>query len=773
LSFNKLVNISKACAFAIACLSISVSAYADSDVFSDTIVTINPESNITKVTTELLTLSNQVPEEFDGLPDNSSLSLIKDYQLFTGQHVVEWEVTNPDMDDTITLKQIVYVTPFVSLPATGKIALESPVIDGVATSTFDVIPNLSTTNINQDEDIIITFKLSGTALTNKLENILINNHGGYDPDEKTLTIELSINSDTSKVDARDFKFTMQSYLSPLRTSKEAKTSEYDFYNFNDITGWEDGDILNVEIVEIINGAIDNENTTTTFTITDENLPPVILDFYAYTPQCYERPVSAVESDKSAKVTCAQQSSRDVVFNKNESENIVVFIEGYDPNGDSVKFDILFNDSNSVGYQNEDNSSTYFNNYHYVNLSEYGNVINVAAKLEEENRTDPLTAISGLTLYISTQNDDVILDSDKDSDGDGINDSAEGVTDSDGDGIPNYLDNSSDRSTLALVLGEEPMRTEPGIQLSLGPINSLALGQEASGAAVNPNDLTDYLDNGQPVDPDDITDEVGIEENLDLSTGFLFIEFIASNLAQAGDSVAVVVPLPESSKIPVNAIYAKFLTPRSIYNDFIFKSFEVDAYNEIHSAARIDSICPSYYDTSWKKGLTQGHECIRLIIEDGGPNDADGVANKQVEDPGLLAALANTAPLARAVATLVLLNGGEEGKIDGSSSFDSDGDALTYTWTQIEGPTLTIKSEGSILSFTAPVVNALTRVSVQLTVNDGTVDSNTTVVSFYIEAGEAEAIDDSTTNTSGGGGSFTLFGLFALLMIVVRRKVSIN
>jgi len=776
LNKNKFFNISKA--FAIACLSTSVSAYADSGNYSETIVTINPESSITKVTTELLTLSNQVPEEFNSLSDNSSMSLIKDYQLATGQHVIEWEVINTDTEDSITLKQTVFITPFVSLPATGKIALESPIINEVATSTFDIIPNLSTTSINQDEDISITFKLSGTALTAMVENILINNHDGYDPDEKTLTIDLAINSDTSKVDASDFKFTMQRYLGVLRTSKEETTSEYAFYNFNEITGWENGDILNVEIIDITNAVIDSENTTTTFTVTDENLPPVILDFYAYANNvvCDTSSVSALELGKSAKIACNAQSSGDVVFNTDESENVVVFIEGYDPNGDIVKFDILFNDSDSVGYQHEGNSSTYFNNYHYVNLSEYGNVINVEAKLEEENRTDPLTVISDLTLYISTQSDDIALDSDKDSDGDGINDSAEGVTDSDGDGIPDYLDNSSDRSTLAVYLGQEPMRSQPGIQLSLGPLNALGLGQEASGASIydyttsSNYNIYNYLDNGQPINIENITVDEELEFTSNIPT--LFIEFIASNLTEAGDSVAVVIPLYEDNVIPANAVYAKLLTPRSTYNDFVVKAFEVDAYNEIHSAARIDSLCPSYDDISWKRGLTQGHECIRLIIEDGGPNDGDGVANKKVEDPGIMATLANTAPVARAVASLVLINSGNKGEIDGSTSYDSDGDTLTYTWKQIEGPALTILSEGSVLSFTAPVVNALTRVSVELTVNDGTVESNRTTVSFYIEPGQAETIDDSATGTSGGG-SFTLFGLFALLMIVVRRKVSIN
>jgi len=47
----------------------------------------------------------------------------------------------------------------------------------------------------------------------------------------------------------------------------------------------------------------------------------------------------------------------------------------------------------------------------------------------------------------------------------------------------------------------------------------------------------------------------------------------------------------------------------------------------------DTICPVANDASYINGLTSGDRCVRLTITDGGPNDADGLANGTVVDPG--------------------------------------------------------------------------------------------------------------------------------------------
>ena len=45
------------------------------------------------------------------------------------------------------------------------------------------------------------------------------------------------------------------------------------------------------------------------------------------------------------------------------------------------------------------------------------------------------------------------------------------------------------------------------------------------------------------------------------------------------------------------------------------------------------------------GLTEGHWCVQITIEDGGENDDDQLANNQIVDPGGVAVLItqNTLP----------------------------------------------------------------------------------------------------------------------------------
>ncbi|MCK4737205.1 MAG: hypothetical protein KAT10_01490, partial [Sulfurimonas sp.] len=56
-------------------------------------------------------------------------------------------------------------------------------------------------------------------------------------------------------------------------------------------------------------------------------------------------------------------------------------------------------------------------------------------------------------------------------------------------------------------------------------------------------------------------------------------------------------------------------------------------NAVHSAASTAGACPAPGSDTYSVGLTAGHDCIQLTIQDGGPNDADGLANAEVKDPG--------------------------------------------------------------------------------------------------------------------------------------------
>ncbi len=68
-------------------------------------------------------------------------------------------------------------------------------------------------------------------------------------------------------------------------------------------------------------------------------------------------------------------------------------------------------------------------------------------------------------------------------------------------------------------------------------------------------------------------------------------------------------------------------------------------------------------------------------------------------------------------------------LDGTASYDPDGDALAYQWTQLTGPAVTLSNATSAgCTFVAAPVNTQTSLGFQLTVSDGTFTSvaNTTV-----------------------------------------------
>ncbi len=114
-------------------------------------------------------------------------------------------------------------------------------------------------------------------------------------------------------------------------------------------------------------------------------------------------------------------------------------------------------------------------------------------------------------------------------------------------------------------------------------------------------------------------QVGYTVNLDILA-----------LPVPGESVPVMIPLPAGTTIPKDAVWRKFTNMQ-------WHNFVEDADNVVQSAAR-DALgqCPVVSSDVWEEGLVEGYGCIRLIIEDGGPNDDDALANGVIRDPGVLA-----------------------------------------------------------------------------------------------------------------------------------------
>ncbi|HEY5601852.1 MAG TPA: fibronectin type III domain-containing protein, partial [Gammaproteobacteria bacterium] len=220
----------------------------------------------------------------------------------------------------------------------------------------------------------------------------------------------------------------------------------------------------------------------------------------------------------------------------------------------------------------------------------------------------------------------------DTDGDGVDDDIEGVGDSDGDGIPGYLDNlnlaRNVMQEMQAVATQYLMETEPGLALSLGDVALRAGGYKVG---VDDVDVEEHGNGG-----------AGAVLDTEYSYDGGLFDFNVSELPVAGQQVKVV--LAQFAAIPANAVYRKLTA--SGWQDFV-----IDANNNVASAAGGEGYCPSPGDSVYTSGLTEGHWCVQLTIEDGGPNDADGAADQQVKDPGGVG-LAIAQPL-----TIVITGGG--------------------------------------------------------------------------------------------------------------------
>jgi hypothetical protein len=208
-----------------------------------------------------------------------------------------------------------------------------------------------------------------------------------------------------------------------------------------------------------------------------------------------------------------------------------------------------------------------------------------------------------------------LSATQDSDGDGISDSDEGWLDDDQDGQPNYLDVSSQSNVLNEVAEDGftfLIEAEPGLKMVLG---ERALSNDGRGAKVEPESLSGALQ----IPEDEVKNVSG------------YFDFVVNDLPVIGQSVNIVIP--QRMAIAENVVYRKF--------DGVWFTFVEDANNTLMSAPGEQGMCPPPQSDLYRPGLNVGDWCVQLTIEDGGPNDADGMANGSVIDPGGVGSLINT------------------------------------------------------------------------------------------------------------------------------------
>ncbi|MCS6101611.1 Ig-like domain-containing protein [Shewanella baltica] len=238
----------------------------------------------------------------------------------------------------------------------------------------------------------------------------------------------------------------------------------------------------------------------------------------------------------------------------------------------------------------------------------------------------------------------------DADGDLIPDIQEGFTDTDRDGIPDYLDAINDCNVMPEGELQSQIFLAEGQAGSCLRLGNIALTQAQTGMQLLPSLVP--------------------EDSIAANVGGIF-DFIATGLPQQGQSYSLV--MPQRAPIPANAVYRKYQAQNG------WKDFVLNERNSVASSEGERGFCPPPGDSRWTAGLTEGHWCVQLTLEDGGPNDDDGVANRTIVDPSGVSVILNGNHLPVANPDTASLPWNQSLDVDVlANDTDSDGDTLTVT-----------------------------------------------------------------------------------------------
>ncbi len=214
----------------------------------------------------------------------------------------------------------------------------------------------------------------------------------------------------------------------------------------------------------------------------------------------------------------------------------------------------------------------------------------------------------------------------DSDGDGTTDSAEGLGDDDGDGIPNYLDAQDAQANVVPTKSADKknflVKANPGLRILFG---LTAIAVEEGDVTIGLADIASNGNNGQATSNSALPNTV-VSQVFDYEIEGFDVPFDPN---ASGNSIAIILPL--TTALTADTSFNKYNATDG------WKAFVEDADNTIQWAAFEDGVegnCPESDSSAYSGDLSEkaGKTCLKVTLEDGGSNDADGAVNGRIVDP---------------------------------------------------------------------------------------------------------------------------------------------
>ena len=378
----------------------------------------------------------------------------------------------------------------------------------------------------------------------------------------------------------------------------------------------------------------------------------------------------------------------------------------DPNGDNVSTQWLYDSALSISEIDADKIT--------LNPAELSpGVYSIGIKATDDGEGSLSTT---QTIYLEVIATLAVL-TNTDSDGDLIPDNEEGYGDNDQDGIPDFQDAIAECNVMPeqiLTQDRFLVEGEPGVCLRKG--NTLA-ASETGGLQLTDNDLKK---------------SIGNDEGAAIVGGVF--DYIVTGLPQSGQKYQIV--LPQRQPIPAGAVYRKY-SDNSGWGTFV-----EDESNQLHSTAGEQGYCPPPASTLWSTGLSEGHWCVQLTIEDGGPNDNDGLANGTIVDPGGVAVLLTSNIMPVTQTDTAILKRNESIIIDVlENDSDADGDTLSIGVATATFGSVTITADNK-LNYQSKA-NFIGQDTITYSLSDGNGGTGSSTVSITVYANDIPiAVNDS-------------------------------